>query len=170
MSLYLIGMRGTGKSTAGLRVAELLKVPFLDSDRLVEQRAGQSVHEIFASQGEEVFRLLEREVMLELLQRQGVVVATGGGCVLDAQVRQGLRAQRPVVWLSAPVDALRKRIRGTDRPPLMAGTARLQLEALMAAREPLYERCADQRLDTGTLTVEDVAGALVRLWVNESDC
>lgn len=165
MSLYLIGMRGTGKSTAGLQAAELLKVPFWDSDRLVEQRAGQSVHEIFASQGEAAFRLLEQEVMLELLQQEGVLVATGGGCVLDAQVRQGLRARGQVVWLSAPVAVLRERIRGTGRPPLLEG-----MEALMAAREPLYEQCADQRLDTGALTVEDVACALVRLWVNESDC
>ena len=116
MSLYLIGLRGVGKSTAGAAAARALGAPFADADAEVERVAGASIAEIFASRGEAAFRALERQVMLELLQRHDAVVASGGGCVLDPEVRRELGLRQGVIWLRAPAHELARRVRGSGRP------------------------------------------------------
>lgn len=161
-ALYLIGPRGAGKSSAGLQAAGMLGLPFVDTDRQVEQRAGWPVARIFAEDGEASFRLLERAVLLELLADpdEPGVVATGGGCVLDAEVRARLRDHPAVVWLTAPVAELRQRIRGSDRPPLTGGDALAELDELVRQREPLYHDCCSIRLETGDLSLQQVAAAV----------
>jgi shikimate kinase len=166
MSLFLIGPRGSGKSSAGAQAARLLGVPFVDSDQRVESRAGLVIAEIFASEGEQAFRRLEREVMLELMDQQGLMVSTGGGCVLDSEVRQRLRETNVVLWLTAALETLQRRIAGSDRPSLTGSDPADELADLLRAREPLYRQCATRCLDTSDLSIEEVALGIQRFWTS----
>jgi len=170
MSLFLIGLRGSGKSTAGRLAAARLDVPFLDSDRIVEDRAGRSVAELLSGEGEASFRTREREVLLEVLPRPGQIVATGGGCVLDPEVRAALRRSGRVLWLDAPLPVLQERLnrdaaQGASRPPLTdSGDAAAELPELLARRAPLYRQCADEIVETGDRSLEEVAHVIEQLW------
>jgi len=165
VSLFLIGMRGAGKTTLGARLAARLGVPFLDSDRLLEEQSGLGVAELFRTRGEGAFRALERELLLELAPRPGQLLATGGGCVLDPEVRAGLRRHGHVVWLTAPLAVLAARVRaGAPRPSLTGADPADELAAVLAVREPLYRACAHTTLDTSRLAPDEVTDVLEQLW------
>ena len=164
MSLFLIGMRGAGKSTAGARAAARLGVPFVDADALVEARAGCCIGEIFREQGEAAFRALEREVLLEELPRPGQVVATGGGCVQDGELRTALRRFGRVVWLRASAPTLAARILGSDRPSLTGADPSAELCEVLSRREALYRTCADEIVESEGRTLEEVASVIEQLW------
>lgn len=145
VNLYLIGMMGAGKSTLGQVLATQLGYRFFDSDRLIEQLAGQSVSEIFASSGETEFRQLETQVLAELSAYTRLVVATGGGIVLKREnwsyLRHGI-----VVWLDVPIDQLQQRLQAdTSRPLLQQGDLTNRLETLLSQRQDLYDQ-ADVRV------------------------
>lgn len=165
-TLFLIGPRGAGKTAAGAATARRLGVPFVDVDALVETRAGRTIAEIFADDGEPAFRALERREILRLLDEAAEprVVATGGGCVLDAEVRARLGRHREVAWLQAAVEILQRRIRGSSRPSLTGDDPAAELPGVVRRREPLYRAAAAAGLtvDTGGRSVDEVADALVR--------
>ena len=102
--------------------------------------------------------------MLSLLGRGDVMASTGGGAVLDPEVRQMLRQQRGVVWLRAPVNVLRLRIQGSCRPSLTGAAPEDELGELVRQREPLYRECADERVDTGERSLEEVVNVVQQLW------
>ena len=106
MRITLIGYRGCGKSTLAPLLAQRLRCDWVDADVVIEQQAGCSIKEIFAREGEPGFRQREAAVLAELLQRDPVVIAAGGGAILNPQTRQRMRAAGPVVWLQAPLDTL----------------------------------------------------------------
>ena len=167
--LYLVGLRGAGKSTAGARLATRRGVPWVDTDAEIVRRAGATVAQIFAARGEAEFRRRERALMLELLDGGAEqVVATGGGCVLDPEVHGRLCAAPAVVWLDAELSLLGKRVRGAPgvRPSLTGGDPVLELGELRAAREALYRRCARRRIDTSGLNPDEVADVLEQLWAD----
>ncbi len=145
----LVGLPGSGKTTAGRRLAELLGVAFADSDDLVAERAGRSVAQIFADDGEGTFREIEAAAIGQALAGFDGVLALGGGAVLAASTRQALaRSGAPVVLLRAAVTTLRHRVGdGRDRPLLADDTA-TRLGELAAAREPLYREVATVVVDT----------------------
>ena len=138
LNLYLVGMMGSGKSTAGRHLAEALGYRFIDADSTLEQAAGRSIAEIFASDGEPGFRDLEAAVLNQIASWHSLVVATGGGVVTRpqnwGQLRQGV-----VIWLDAPNDLLLQRLAADPTPrPLMASPKPAErLEALLAERRPL---------------------------------
>lgn len=169
-SLFLIGARGVGKSAAGALAAATAGCPFVDVDSLVERRAGRSVPRIFAEQGEPAFRALERRVMLELFEPAAPpgLVATGGGCVIDPGVREGLRRQPGVLWLRCRLEVARARIAGSDRPSLTGGDPGAELAVVAARRRPHYAACARRTLDTTTLSVEEAADAVQHVWTELS--
>ena len=164
MSLFLIGMRGAGKTSCGRLAATLLGVPFVDGDQRVEERAGLTVEAIFREQGEAAFRRLEREVTLELLELPGAIIATGGGCVTDPDIRDGLCRHEGVIWLTASASELSRRVRASARPSLTGAPAWEELPALLAQREPSYLACARRTVDTVGRTAEEVARGLQQLW------
>lgn len=166
MSLVLIGMRGAGKSSVGALAASRLGLVFLDSDRLIEEHAGLRVEEIFAKHGEPFFRTLERQVLLEILPRPGSLIATGGGCVMNAALRAAIRAHSLVLWLAAPAAVLAARIKGSPRPSLTGADLGTELPALLRAREPLYRACADKIIETDGKSLEEVADVIQHLWQN----
>jgi shikimate kinase len=147
--LVLIGMMGTGKSTVGARCAESLDRPFVDTDDVVVQLAGATIPELF-EKGEHEFRRHEHAAVAIVAQSpEPLVIACGGGAVLDAENRNALRGSGFVVWLQAPVDVLVERIgAGSDRPLLADTTARAAtLDRLITLREPAYSATADAAVD-----------------------
>ena len=164
--LALIGYRGTGKSTVGMRLARRLQWDWLDADNELERRAGRTIKQIFATDGEPTFRQLEREVLIELLSRQRLVLSTGGGCVLNADTRRDLCAAGPVVWLKASVETIASRIlldktTKARRPNLTAAGGIDEIRTLLAQREPLYRACATITIDTEELSLSEVVTRIV---------
>ena len=131
-SIFLIGYRGSGKSVVGAQLAERLGCHFVDLDRSIEAKAGRSIAEVFAEEGEDAFRGLESEAVVEVCERmdsgESLVVATGGGVVVRPQNTEWLKKSGFVVWLAASAETLSRRIRedpssGVNRPTLSAAGA-----------------------------------------------
>jgi shikimate kinase len=157
-NIFLIGPMGAGKSAVGRQLARMLHLSFMDSDEEVENRTGVDIAFIFEKEGEEGFRKREAKVVDDLSGIDGVVLATGGGAVLDAQSRSNLGARGYVVYLKTSVDQqLQRTSRGRERPLLETGDRRDALEGLMAEREPLYIEIADLTVDTDGRKVNAVA-------------
>lgn len=148
-NLFLIGPMGAGKTTVGRQMAELLRMTFLDLDHEIESQTGAAVNLIFELEGEAGFRRRERALLAELVARHGVVLATGGGAVLDPDNRNLLRRNGFVIWLDVMLDAQLARLsRDRQRPLLSSTDRRARLEALAIERNPLYAQIADLRLLT----------------------
>lgn len=165
-TLSLIGYRGTGKSTAGMRLARRLKWDWVDTDNEIERRAGRPIREIFATDGEAEFRRIEREVISDLVQRQQVVLSTGGGAILNPDTRRDLRSAGPVVWLTASVQTIASRILQdastiARRPNLTARGGVAEIREVLAAREPLYRECATIVVNTEGLKLADVVKVIL---------
>jgi shikimate kinase len=157
-NVYLIGPMGSGKTAVGRRLAALLGRQFFDSDAEIEKRTGVDIRYIFEKEGETRFREREREVIAELAALDGIVVATGGGVILDAANRERLAATGTVVYLETTLETLVRRTKAAKtRPLLMNGDPRAVLERLMVVRRPLYEQAADLRVETTGRQVRAVA-------------
>lgn len=153
-NIFLIGLMGAGKSTIGRQLAKELGWAFVDSDHEIEARTGASIPLIFDVEGEAGFRLREKKVIDELTQRERIVLATGGGVVLDPENRAHLAARGTVVYLSATADQLFARTaKDRNRPLLQIADPRAKLESLLEIRDPLYREIADLVVDTGKRSV-----------------
>ena len=155
MVVTLIGYRASGKSSVAPRLAKKLGWSWVDCDDVIEQRAGASIQDIFAHEGEPGFRKRESEVLAELLQQPNIVVASGGGAVLSEANRQLMKAAGPVVWLHAPVDILVRRLGGDRnssqrRPSLTGRPIADEVAEVLAFREPLYRECASLIVDASS--------------------
>lgn len=168
----LIGYRGTGKSTVAARLADALGLPWLDADAVLEERVGCPITELVASRGEVAFRDLESEVLCGLLPDFAGVLATGGGVVLRPDNRRLLRAAgRPVVWLTAPADVIRRRLAAdpqtaTRRPALAGRDPLAEVDAALEARAALYQEAADVAFDTAAESPADVATRILA-WLRD---
>jgi shikimate kinase len=161
-NVFLVGMMGAGKTTAGRLMARRLKREFLDTDLEIERRCGVQVPVIFEIEGEAGFRQREAAVIAELTARDDVVLATGGGAVLDEANRRHLAARGTVVYLHAPPPALYERVRQDRNRPLLAGAdPQARLQELYAVRDPLYREIADIVVDTGRQSVQNLARQLL---------
>jgi len=157
-NLFLIGPMGAGKSAVGRQLARLLHLDFVDSDDEIENRTGVDIPFIFEKEGEAGFRKREAIVIDELSKRDGVVLATGGGAVIEAENRSRLGARGFVVYLYTSVaQQLDRTQRGRERPLLENADPREVLEGLMEIRDPLYREIADLVIDTDGRRVKAVA-------------
>jgi len=166
MIVSLIGYRGTGKSTIGPALARQLGWAFVDADDEIERRSGRTIREIFEQEGEAGFRARERMVMADLLQGDQLVLAAGGGVILDPQTRDELRAAGPVIWLRASVDTIAARLTsdpGTrDRRPSLTGDDHVQeISEVLNARMPLYEAASTSVIDTDDRDVSDIVDEIL---------
>ncbi len=135
-NIFLIGPMGSGKSTIGRHLAELLKMNFVDADHEIERRTGASIPLIFEIEGEAGFRKRETAVIDELTRKENVVLATGGGAVIAEANRRALHSRGTVVYLQAPLDTLFERTRkDRNRPLLQTENPRARLEALLRERD-----------------------------------
>ena len=160
--VILVGLMGTGKSQAGQRLAQELHFEFYDSDRLVEGRAGRSIRQIFETEGESKFRALEREVMLELLNRGPCVIATGGGAVTNYEILSAIKEKSISVWLKADINEILERLKhDRDRPLLKSGDPAAALTTLLKQREALYNQ-ADLSIESLPNSLEQAAPALIK--------
>jgi shikimate kinase len=157
-NVYLIGPMGSGKTAVGRRLATLLGLQFIDSDAEIEKRTGVDIRYIFEKEGEARFRERERDVIADLTALEDVVIATGGGVILDPANRERLANTGTVVYLETTVDTLVRRTKAAKtRPLLMNDDPRAVLERMMLIRRPLYEDAADLRIETTGRQVRAVA-------------
>jgi shikimate kinase len=169
--LILIGSRGAGKTSVGAALAARLGTTFVDlDDRAIALGGGGSIRELIAREGEAAWRGLERRAFVDAMQGPSVpaILALGGGAVTVAEIRDGLVRLRAagsvrVVWLRAPVATLIERLRADpgDRGSLTGRGLLEELQALLAAREPLYSGLSNLAVDTGGRTVAEVTDELL---------
>ena len=152
---------GSGKTSIGRQLARSLNKDFVDSDREIEVLTGATIALIFDVEGEAGFRRRERRMIDELTRRDNVVLATGGGAVLDADNRADLRERGTVVYLSAPLNRLYDRVRlDKSRPLLDDEDPRARLDAIITERAPLYEETAHIIMETNTASIRQVVKEL----------
>ena len=171
-NIYLIGMPGSGKSTIGRALAKCLRLTFVDGDHALTGRTGVAIATIFELEGEAGFRQRETALMSELCGHQHILVATGGGVILDADNRKLLQSSGVVVYLRAKLDDLCARTRhDSKRPLLRAENPREVLASLLEIREPLYAEIADLVVETAgypkvNRLAQEIADRLVQnqLW------
>jgi shikimate kinase len=167
--LVLVGLMGAGKSTVGARCAERLGRPFVDTDDEIVVRAAMPVDEIFETAGEARFRELEREVVADLCAAPDpLVIASGGGAIVDPDNRRRLRSCGVVVWLHAPTAVLAARVADGATRPLLAGDPAGALARLGAARQDAYESSADAIVETEDRAIDDVADAVLVAFAEHS--
>jgi shikimate kinase len=162
-SLFLTGPMGAGKSTIGRQLSKQLKMAFHDSDHEIEQRTGVDIPLIFELEGESGFRKRESAVIDELTQLPDIILATGGGAILDPVNRQHLSSRGRVIYLHASVDQqLRRTGKDRNRPLLQTANPRAKLEELMTERDPLYREIADLVVETDGKRVRDVVRQIIQ--------
>ena len=160
-NLILVGPMGAGKSAVGRQLARLMHMDFVDSDEEIENRTGVDIPFIFEKEGEAGFRKREAKIIDELSARQGTVLATGGGAVLDPQNRSFLGGRGFVIYLHTTVrQQLDRTQRGRDRPLLEGDNKEQILTDLMDIRDPLYREIADLVVETDGRRVKEVAAEI----------
>ncbi len=163
-NIFLVGPMGAGKSTIGRHLAQMLHLEFVDSDTEIEKRTGADVAWVFDVEGEEGFRKREEEAIDDLSQRQGIVLATGGGSVKNKDNRNRLSARGIVVYLETTVDKqLARTQRDKRRPLLQTDDPRGVLENLAQERNELYEEIADYTVKTDEQSAKVVANQIIKL-------
>ncbi len=162
MAIVLIGIPGAGKSTVGALLAKQLAFTFIDTDEVIEQRAGKSISDIFIQDGEQSFRAIEKSVISDLLQGDQLVMSLGGGALVDEDTRNLVKSH-DCVWLVAGLTQAVNRVGMNRNRPLLLGNVRGQLADLMTAREPLYIECAKHIVETNKLTAKEVAQEIKQL-------
>lgn len=162
-SLFLTGPMGAGKSTIGRQLSRQLKMTFYDSDREIENRTGVDIPLIFELEGEQGFRKRERLVIDELTSLPDIVLATGGGAILDADNRKHMAERGLVIYLHASVNQQLARTKhDRNRPLLQTDNPRQRLGDLMQLRDPLYREIADLVIDTDGKRVMAVVNQIIR--------
>lgn len=161
-NIFVVGLMGAGKTTIGRILARKLGKRFIDSDHEIEARTGASIPWIFEIEGEQSFRRREADVIRDLTAQQGIVMATGGGAVLDEQSRAYLKARGTVIYLRANVGSLLARTaQDKNRPLLHTADPRRRLEELAVQREPYYQEVADMIIDTGRPNVQSMVQSIL---------
>nr|VFJ46854.1 MAG: shikimate kinase [Candidatus Kentron sp. DK] len=162
-NIFLVGPMGAGKTSVGRYLARFLEKRFLDSDREIEQHTGAAISRIFELEGEAGFRRREQAMIEQLTRETDIVLATGGGVVLNRENRACLIHRGTVVYLHAPIERLVRRTAGDkNRPLLHTADPRGKLEEIMEEREPLYRQVADQVVGTEGKSPKQLAGYIAR--------
>ena len=161
-SIILMGPPGSGKSTVGKHLAKELGLSLVDTDRIIEEREGRSISEIFLSDGEEGFRAIEKQVVLEALNREDSIIALGGGSVLDPEVQAKLSQCQEVVFLDVSISNAAPRVGFNRERPLLMGNPRQQWLQLMEKRRGIYEALATRTVSTDNRKANEVAGEIAQ--------
>jgi len=167
MNLFLIGYRGSGKTTVAPLVASQLGWTVCDADERVESESGISIAEIFAQFGEPEFRQRETAAIKELCSQDELVVSLGGGAPISADNRKLVSDSGKTVYLSGSLEVLWSRIASDEksddqRPALTDLDGRAEVEHVLTQRAPIYEACADYTIDVDTLSPQAIADAIVK--------
>lgn len=160
--IILIGPPGAGKSSVGKALAKKLSLNFLDSDKVVEEKSGKSIPEIFITDGEPAFREMERAAVIDLIENQDGVIALGGGSVMDLEVSKRLLPMANVVFLDVSISNAAPRVGFNRDRPLLLGNPRQQWIALMEKRRSTYEALAKARVSTDNKKPVEVVEEIVK--------
>lgn len=163
MNLILCGMMGAGKTTVGIKIAELTGRRWYDTDECIADRHGK-ISDIFEYYGEAHFRKLETEVVKELAEKDGLIISSGGGLVLKKENNELLQRNGKIIFLRASLDTLSKRLKvDGDRPLLQTSTESIRdrLARLLKERMPVYEHVADYTVDVDGKTPEEIAEEVI---------
>jgi shikimate kinase len=163
-NIFLIGLMGTGKTTVGRQLSRKLKMDFYDSDRVIEERTGADIPLIFEKEGEAGFRKREAEVIDELTQKRNIILATGGGAILDSENRNHLVNRGTVFYLKSSLKTLIERTSKDKNRPLLHAEepAEVILGRLLDERGPLYEETADYTIETANNSIHSVIQAIIK--------
>ncbi len=164
MNIVLSGMMGVGKSSVGIRIAELTGRRWFDTDIMISDRHGR-ISDIFEYYGEAHFRALETEIVRELSDMDGLVISTGGGLVLKAENNELLKRKGKIIFMRADFETLLVRVRADETRPLLKDNGKIaeKLRELLFERTPVYEAVADCIVDTDGKSVDEVAREIVRI-------
>jgi shikimate kinase len=160
--IILIGPPGAGKTSVGKALAKKLSLNFLDSDKIVEEKSGKSISEIFITDGEPAFREMERAAVIDLIENQDGVIALGGGSVMDLEVSKRLLPMANVVFLDVSISNAAPRVGFNRDRPLLLGNPRQQWIALMEKRRSTYEALAKARVSTDNKKPVEVVEEIVK--------
>ncbi|MCE7912359.1 MAG: shikimate kinase [Candidatus Brocadia sp.] len=166
LNIFLIGFRGTGKTTIGKLLAQRLDKEFIDTDEYLEQKQGKTIKDLFREGGEPLFRDIEAQTIAEVCRPDNRVIATGGGVILREENVRRLRKNGIIILLDADADTLYKRIHDNaqtqqKRPSLTSLNAYEEIEYLLAYRRPLYDRIADFVINTASLSKHDAVNKIL---------
>jgi shikimate kinase len=167
MVVTLIGYRGTGKTSVAPPLAHRLKFESIDADAELERHAGQTIREIFDAEGEAGFRARERALLAELLLGDRLVIAAGGGAVIDPETRKRMQSAGSVVWLRARIETIERQIAADPatrdrRPNLTVDGGRREIESLLVVREPFYRETANITVDVDGRTVDEIVAEILQ--------
>lgn len=162
-NIALIGFMGTGKTAVGKALADRLNKEFVETDALIEQKAGKSIPEIFQQDGEVAFRELEIEVTKKVAENKNQIIACGGGIVLNKINIDRLKKDSVIVYLMASPGIILKRVSegGEERPLLKVANPALTIQELSKFRQPFYERAADIKINTSKMSIESVTEQII---------
>ncbi len=161
-NIFLIGPMGAGKSTIGRQLANELHLEFFDSDAEIERRTGADIAWVFDVEGEAGFRAREEKVIFDLTEKQGIVLATGGGSIISKETRNRLSARGFVVYLETTIEKqVARTARDKRRPLLQNGEPQEILENLAESRNPLYEEIADLVVKTDNQSAKVVSREII---------
>jgi shikimate kinase len=166
-NIILVGFMGTGKTVTGRVLAEQTGLELLDMDSIIEERAGRPISDIFATEGEAAFRAMERELAQELSQREGLIISTGGGIVLNPDNLADFEQNGLIVCLTASPETIFQRLENDTTRPLLSGDKKGQIAGILEARQPLYDAIAHQ-IDGDRLDPEERANAILSLYALET--
>ncbi len=168
-NIFLVGPMGAGKTTIGKQLADLLHLEFVDSDQQIEARTGAPIDWIFDIEGEDGFRVREKEMIAELSQKQGIVLATGGGAVVAAENRTYLASRGIVVYLETSIEQQLERTRKDKRRPLLqkSDDPEATLVELHKSRDAQYREIADIIVATNENSIKSVANKIAQQ-INEN--
>ena len=166
MNIVLTGYRCCGKTSAGKLIAAKLGREFIDTDELIIEKAGCSIDKIVSNRGWDYFREIEKSVIKEVSSKENMVIATGGGVILNEENIVNLKKNGFVVWLYANIDIIRKRliedtVSDENRPSLTGVNPSDEIKTVLEEREPLYKSAGDVAVDTGKLSINEVADVII---------
>lgn len=163
MNIVLIGFMGTGKTSSGKKVAELLGMTFIDMDHVIEERENRKISDIFETDGEPFFRQLEFNLAKELSSQDNLVIATGGGIVLNQENINNFESSGKVICLSADPKSILERVAKETHRPLLEGDEKMnKILGILESRKELYSAIKNQ-VDTTKLDVEEVVAKIIKI-------
>lgn len=167
MNIVLIGYRCSGKTAVGRLLAKELGRNFLDTDVLIEDKAGCSIEALISRDGWDRFRDIEKRTIKNVSERDNLVIATGGGAIMDEDNVKNLKRNAFVVWLRGDTDILKRRMdkdlrEGKIRPSLTGDDPAAEIDKVLNRRGPLYQKAGDMEVDTSLLTIREVADSIIK--------